>query len=353
MPVIRKPNFTDETADISIDNFNVTVGNERGDSLKRISLKDYLKDISKYTVKNSSQTENSNVKSMFLDRDNVVLCSSQFCVLPLQDGECEFNVQLYNYQSSSTEPAVLVIVSSSQGTSAQVVTSGTEKLYINVNGRAANYLAKRLKDDRKEKGKALEGAMDLEEQERNVLSIIQIPLKRKPRAARSFSSAYYLNECAAFSCNAINSAPAAGGAFQEDCDEDDCEESFLMYDAAPCIKESLRSAKPSASRGMDNAVLRAGETHSEFKGVGDYSLERDDRYPIRCTFQFYKVTDTNDVPEDAFKEMREKIDKVYRTGQATGSLVVSGDTGRATESTFSKDIEESQRKEKPMFSFFD
>lgn len=40
MPVIRRPNFEDETTDIVIENYNVSVGNERGKNLKRISLKE-------------------------------------------------------------------------------------------------------------------------------------------------------------------------------------------------------------------------------------------------------------------------------------------------------------------------
>ncbi len=362
MPVIRKPNFSDETADMSIDKFNVTVGNERGQELRRIPLREYLKDISKYTVRNSSQTENTKIKSMLLDRDDSILTSVQFCVLPLQDGECEFSVQLYNYQSSATDPAVLVIVSSSQGTSAQVVTGETEKLYINMNGRSANYLAKRLKDDRKEKGKALEGAMDLEEQERNVLSIIQIPLKRKPpprvfRGLESCGSEYGNLECGFVQCSINNSAPGTGGVVSSfmcdaECDdEEDCDDEWECVKEKCADRDSTMKSR-STVRGMDNAVLRPGETHSEFKGVGDYSLERDHDYPIRCTFQFYKVTDTDDIPEQAFSEMREKIDKVYSSGSVTGSLVVSGDTGRVTETTVHKDVESKQRMDNPMFSFF-
>ena len=39
MPLIRKPNFSDLTADQSLDNFSVVVGNETGESLHRIPLR--------------------------------------------------------------------------------------------------------------------------------------------------------------------------------------------------------------------------------------------------------------------------------------------------------------------------
>lgn len=351
MPVIRKPNFSDETSDLPIENFSLTVGNETGSNPSRVSLSDYLKNISSYT--------SSNVKNMVVSRDTHILTSAQFCILPLsEEGECEFNVQLYNYQSSSTDPAVLVVVASSQGTSAQVVTGNTEKLYINLNGKAANYLAKRLKQDRKEKGKALEGAMDLDEQERNALFIYQIPLKQKPRLTRSYN--YQLECCSSNSFQSMAPAGCAPKSMQASCEDDDCEEecdyemdgclfgtNSVGYEC--CVKEKApsRSAKVV---GMDNAVLRAGATHSDFKGVGSFSLERDDRYPVRCTVQFYKVTDDSDIPEEAFQEMREKIDSIYSTGKATGSLVVSGETKRVTEPV--KDLDFTQKSAMPMLAFF-
>jgi hypothetical protein len=43
MPVIRKPNFSDITCDIPLENFRVSVGNESGsDNLQNITLKEYL-----------------------------------------------------------------------------------------------------------------------------------------------------------------------------------------------------------------------------------------------------------------------------------------------------------------------
>jgi len=187
-------------------------------------------------------------------------------------------------------------VASSQGTSAQVVTGDTEKLYINVNGKAVNYLVKRLKHDRKEKGKSLEGAMDLDEQERNALFIYQIPLKQNPCAPSRGGFCSFKNQSLCLESCSISSE-----IYEDDCEEDDYE----MFTNR--VKEKSRSTK---SIGMDNAVLRVGNTHSTFKGVGSFSLERDDRYPVRCTIQFYKVTDDDNIHEEVFQEMREKIDSV-------------------------------------------
>ncbi len=297
MPMIRRPNFSDVTCDLSIDNFMVTVGNEIKedkdvevvDKLKRIPLKEYLQNISKYC-------ENDKVKSMYLERDEHILAASQACVLPLKDGEVEFNVRLFNYQSSTDNPAVLVVVASSQGTSCQVVTDYQQKLYFNKAGGATNFLAKRLSDDRTEKGVSTEGAMTADEKDRNVLFVYQIPLKHK-KVTRSYSNDSFGLECCMMSACAV---PQSKG----------------------------------ISRGMEDAVIRAGKVHSEFEGTKGLELERDDRYPIRCTLQYYKVTDTEEIPSSTFEELSEQLNRIYKQAEAKGSLVVE-DSDRKTEKTVS------------------
>jgi hypothetical protein len=99
---------------------------------------------------------------------------------------------------------------------------------------------------------------------------------------------------------------------------------------------------------MEHAMLRAGKVEGDFKGVGQFTLERDPQYPIRCTMQFYSVTDSAEIPEATFAEIRQKIEKVERTGTAHGSLVLGGASGRVTEST--PDVSMEQRQAQPMFS---
>src|SRR5262252_4810442 len=48
MPVIRYPNSSDKTADVSIDDVFVRVGNENGRALQRVCLREYLRDLRKY-----------------------------------------------------------------------------------------------------------------------------------------------------------------------------------------------------------------------------------------------------------------------------------------------------------------
>ena len=48
MPVIRHPNFSDESADIPLERFFLLVGNEKDKNLERVSLKDFLSDLRTY-----------------------------------------------------------------------------------------------------------------------------------------------------------------------------------------------------------------------------------------------------------------------------------------------------------------
>ena len=48
MPVIRFPNFTDQTADIALDKFYLLVGNEDGSGLHKVTLEEYLGNFRKF-----------------------------------------------------------------------------------------------------------------------------------------------------------------------------------------------------------------------------------------------------------------------------------------------------------------
>lgn len=302
MPLIRKPNFSDLTSDQDIGSYTVNVGNETGGGLKSINLKDYLQNIEKY----------SDIKvtgSLIVSRDTHVLTSAQSCILPLKNGKVEFGVRLYNYQSCS-EPAVLVVVASAQGTSTHVVLGHDNILKFNKGGLAAEFMAERLRDDRERRGVAVEGVMTAEEKVRNVLMIFQIPLK-----VRTTSRQMY-------------------------CDSDSSDGSPKIYytefgTAAPAFASGTKRTKARSdvtshrlgSRGMDHAMVSTTEGRGSFPSLAKWTVERDDRMPIRCTLQYYHVSDTSDVTES---DMSEIASEVIRH-KPVGSLVVEEVTRRPTE----------------------
>jgi len=45
LPVIRYPSFSDKTADLPIEQFKISIGNEKGLTPSKIQLKTYLQNI--------------------------------------------------------------------------------------------------------------------------------------------------------------------------------------------------------------------------------------------------------------------------------------------------------------------
>ncbi len=343
MPIIRKPNFSDITCDLKIAEFQVTVGNETKDGeLRRIPLTEYIEQLTKY-----NGTGHAAQLSLLQDRDEHLLASAQACVLPLGHGtddegneikEVEFVPEIFNYQSSSSEPAILVIVASSQGTSAAILTSRAQKLFFNRGGESVQFLAKRLSVDRKERGVEDKGDMSAEEQDRNLIMIFQIPLKKTAHVP-----CYVPNKYDGYTPN-MPSQPRSSGLLRsanicyqnasicepDKGEESDEEMSFSLDDSlnftpqTACCAHRKKNKTEKQAKGMENAMLRVSEkTHGSYSGLQNKLLLRDERFPIRVTLQHYKVSDSQLLSEDSINYIADKINDIYMNAEAKGSLVMS------------------------------
>lgn len=135
LPVIRSPNFEDLTWDIPMEKIPLVVGNEKGGNLHTVTLKQYLDNFRNY-LHQPNGWKGHRTSLLAAARDSHVVTSAQACFLPITaSDETKFNVAIYNYQTRSDDPAVLAIVASSKGTSAQVLTShdGKHRLLIYYN----------------------------------------------------------------------------------------------------------------------------------------------------------------------------------------------------------------------------
>lgn len=177
LPVIRYPNFEDLTWDVPMEKIPLVVGNEMkgkgSNKLYTITLKEYLEHFRMYLSKPS---EWSGDRTSLLaggdnsSRDSHAIVSAQACFLPVPKSDsAKFNVALYNYQSRHGDPAILAITATTQGTSAQIIDSGSQKLFFNKAGEKASFVGKRLSDDRKERGVAVEGEMTQQEKQQNMV----------------------------------------------------------------------------------------------------------------------------------------------------------------------------------------
>jgi len=298
MPVFRFDNFTDVTADLPADAFQFPVGNSWGaESLSTVSLTELLRDTRRYL--HNPRSWAGNERSLWDRRDQEVLVSAQACFLPVpKAGEATFTPVVYNYQSSPGNPAVLTIIATREGTSIQVVENDSgymsEPLFFNADGERAPFTAVRASDvaSGRVQSSSPSGSLSAAgEDAANVVMMVQVPLKHTPSGGWGF-----------------------GGLMMED-------------------ELAVPSMAPMSRGGSDveNAVIGHGDTEGPFTELHDLAIERDTRFPVRVTVQFYKATSNGVVTAQDVADVRAQIDRVYADASYVGSLVVDGYTGRSTE----------------------
>jgi hypothetical protein len=297
MPLIKaSSNFEDETWDVEIEKIPLVVGNEDGSMLRTVTLKEYLKNFRDYL--HSPSSWKGSKSSLLTDTDQHVICSAQACFLPMPaQGEAKFNVAIRNYQSSSGSPAVLAIVASANGTSAEVLDGSQQRLYHNKNGEKASFIGQRLSDHRVETGSSLssDAPMTASEKQQNMLLIIQVPLKQEDRPLMS---------------PVFNCMPCPPG---------------LVFSS------SVSSAKPMfRSVDVESAIIKVGESEGKHEEIHNVEIERDTRFPVRVTMQYYKATSNGAVNDSVMSQIKDELQAARKWAVAISSLVTET-TNRTTE----------------------
>jgi hypothetical protein len=257
-----------------------------------INLSELLQNIQKYT---DIKTEND--KGFTLTRKDIIV-SNYAVLLPVANGKtCEFDVNLYNYQSTSSNPSVMTIVVSSQGTSIQFPTSTYSygrgsNLQFNLNGHSHSFIASRLADVRESTKSKNTGDMSIDEQSKNFLYLIQVPLVNRNK-----------------------------------------EHSQVILQSAKLIKQGLSMLESRGCGDIDHAQISVSDdSKGNFPSLKhyDYKFEIDDRYPIRCDVINYLCTDSDKLHSEQVKDIFNNMKKVYSKLKDVSSLVVSN-TSRKTE----------------------
>ena len=299
MPVIRQPNFSDVTADIDPREFTLLVGNQANRDLKRVSLADFLKSPTAFMTR--PWKWKGDAKTLSAPRDSKVLVSAQACFLPIpKKGEAVFNPVIFNYQSVKDDPAVLTILATREGTSMTIIDNTRDafetgsvwgqRLFHNQNGERASLTGKRESDFKVANPGAGKTAPQAgKESGLNMVLLIQVPLKQK-------------------------NLPQPG----------------VMLDKAMEAMPAPMAAAPARSN-VENAVIGHGALEGKFTETDDVAIERDPKFPVRVTVQFYKATDNGVVSESDLKAIKTQINRVYSRSATVGSLVTGGETGRITE----------------------
>ena len=87
---------------------------------------------------------------------------------------------------------------------------------------------------------------------------------------------------------------------------------------------------------VEIAVIGHGEVEGPFTEIDGLEIERDPRFPIRVTVQFYKATSSGIVSAEDMQQVADQIERVYSEADYVGSLVVDGESDRPTEYDGSK-----------------
>ena len=302
MPVIRFPNFTDKTADIQLGKLYARVGNEKGHEPETIPLGALLEDPRPLLSNPTSWTGSASM--LLATRDSHVLVSAQACFLPIPKGEeAVFNPVIFNYQSEAGNPAVLAILVTREGTSMTIIDNtrdavqsggaSGQRLFFNSNGEKASLTGKRASDV------AAEPVQPVEE----------------PAAGAAEPSAPAVGKTAADNMVLLIQVPLK-------------HREYFRGDSKGIMFEDSEVKRLSASSNVEDAVIGHGEIEGPFVEMDNQPVERDERFPIRITVQFYKATDNGVISEEDIRSVREQIDRVYADGNYVGSLVVPEKDGR-------------------------
>lgn len=312
LPVLRHPNFTDKTADIAADKLWVRVGNQlRGGEPVAMPLTEVLAHLKEYLSDGDSVVGEGN---LLAERDTHFLVSAQHVFVPLpKSGKVEFNPVLFNYQSAPGSPAVLTLLVTRQGMSATVIENRRDdatqagwgqQLFFNHEGEKTLFTAERKSavKARIEAGRAQAQDVGALDEGADMMMIVQVPLRHESRGRLGGATGG-----GGFGLGMPSSGPPPMA-------------------AAPGMARRARGASD-----VEAAVLGHGEALGRFEEGRGLKLERDDRFPVRVTIQFYKATSNGVVSDQDLADAARTIDKVYESADFVGSLVVpKGEQKRPT-----------------------
>jgi hypothetical protein len=291
----------------------IPVGNQTPDgALSYISLREFLAEPTRYlSLPHVGSIKGS---TLLAKRDSHALVSAQatFLPIPLQ-GKASFWPVIFNYQSTRKNPAILTLLVTRQGTSATIVdnvrdtvglSSWGQRLFFNKSGQRTPLTAERLSDV-KATGVTMNGeSADSLGADANLLMIIQIPLKfRAPPQREGGGVLGGLGSSSEKTLDDPSSAPAAKG--------------------SGAVKRMAERSD------VETAVLGHGPVLGPYTELDGLTIERDARFPVRVTVQFYQATSNGVLAMADVKNLRAQIKKVYSMADYVGSLVVPSSADRA------------------------
>ena len=284
---IRSENWNERLGTVSINDIAISVNDDS--NLKTIILTDLLKNPKAY-IDSAYELESD---TLYHENDN--LCSIRFqTVFIPEDGAVNFATQTYNYQTTKTDdPKNTLLLCTSQGTFLQQDGPGSQNLFqhrIDPDGNIRQYWnsaeATKFKVGQEQKETAEESAqatacgkaeathIGIREMGKcmNVLMTIQLPIKQKPRKARS--KGFYTSSNAECGVTGFES----------------------------CESFSFRSAPVGESY---VARISRGDEEGEYPGLGNKNpIRHDEEHPTITVIFYYVVKDGVPSVEDTMKAVQ-------------------------------------------------
>jgi hypothetical protein len=309
MPVIRRENFKDVTADIDMTKFMINVGNAKNGTTKRISLAQALEkpwelmaDPAKWPLTGAGGKK-TGVYAPGVDDQALVSSQATFLPVTAKGGRAVFKPHVYNYQSHldknhGPQPAVLTLMVTREGTSMAIMGKREQKramgwgggssggaygepLFFNAGGKRAPLTAERGSTSRVTGRQSGDGQGDADQLNR--VLIIQVPLiPAHPMPQRTF------------------------------------------FPEAVLLSTRSGDGRPD----VENAVVGHGPIEGPFDENMGRGWKRDANTPVRVTVQLTKATSNGEVTAEIIKGIKAELDAVYKNANRVGSLVVT--PGKAT-----------------------
>ena len=107
----------------------------------------------------------------------------------------------------------------------------------------------------------------------------------------------------------------------------------MMQDGMVLLEGDVAGEAPSEAKesNIEAAVIGHGPVEGPFAEIDGLKIERDERFPIRVTVQFYKATSNGVVSAADMADINAQLKQVYENADYVGSLVVDGPSRRPTE----------------------
>ena len=81
---------------------------------------------------------------------------------------------------------------------------------------------------------------------------------------------------------------------------------------------------------MEHAIVKVGESQGEFPDFLGLKVERDTRFPVRVTLQYYKATSNGVIDENNISQVASQLKESRKFATSIGSLVVGDSSDRST-----------------------